>query len=159
MKYKFMRFDRTILQLAIMGLFIFSCTNPISNKLSSQSSDLDSTKVLERAVQHLFDSKQLPKAFADTPLMIIRSKDFTAIKPFKVNGVPVVFLEPSALSDTTLINWQNPKPVVEIRNFNVQNDTVAISLMFNAVNQEYELLAIPENDGSYKIKTQGVREY
>lgn len=153
-----MRFKTVLLALMTTILLLSNCKNPTSNTFSTPA-DLDSTKVLETTVQYLFDSKQLPKAFADTPLMIIRSKDFTAIKPFKVNGVPVVFLEPSALSDTTLINWQNPKPVVEIRNFNVQNDTVAISLMFNAVNQEYELLAIPENDGSYKIKTQGVREY
>ncbi|HWV73570.1 MAG TPA: hypothetical protein VN040_17735 [Pseudosphingobacterium sp.] len=137
----------------ILGLGCLACNNSATDTKQPEESDkIDTNQVIAYSTQYLFDNNKFPKSFADTPMMVIRSEKIILNKPFIVNGKEISFVNPEALTDSILNNWEKPKPFMEVVEFKIDGDSILVGMEFRTARTRFDLSLKPTEANKFSVR-------
>lgn len=145
---------------AILCLGCLACNNSATDtKQLEANAKIDTNQVVAYATQYLFDNNKFPKSFADTPMMVIRSKKIPLNKSFVVNGKEISYVNPDALTDSILNNWMKPKPFMEVVEFKIEGDSIRVDLEFRTARTRFDLSLKPIGENKFSVRPLGEIQY
>ena len=145
-----------IVILLLAGAFNLSC----STGENKNESSVDSTDVIESALDRVFKINYFAPEFYANPIQIIRSRNVPGNLTFKINGQNIELVNRQPKHFYTL-NVSKPMPFVDIEKFKIiDKNTVKLNLGFPSIGNVYEMkiywkngkVLNAEQEGNYQTK-------
>lgn len=135
--------------LLFLLVICFSC----SSRKDFNNSILDTNKVIEKSVEHIFKTKEFPEEYYIQSIKIFKSKYTPELLNFKINGRSIELIS-KPNEDSLYLNRDifNPKLFIDVVKINRNSDqSINVELIFPSTGDLFNIKMKSENSIKWEI--------